>query len=79
MKIPRDISGISLAKKLEKFGYSISRQTGSHIRLTTLQSGEHRLTIPHHDPLKIGTLSSVLNAVSEHFDMTKEDIINNIF
>lgn len=79
MKIPRDISGISLAKKLEKLGYSITRQTGSHIRLTTQQSGEHHLTIPRHDPLKIGTLSSVLNAVSEHFDRTKEEIVKEIF
>ena len=79
MKIPRDISGISLAKKLEKLGCSITRQTGSHIRLTTQQSGEHHLTIPRHDPLKIGTLSSVLNAVAEHFDRTKEDIIKGIF
>jgi predicted RNA binding protein YcfA (HicA-like mRNA interferase family) len=79
MKIPRDISGISLARKLKKLGYSVTRQTGSHIRLTTLQSGEHHLTIPRHNPLKIGTLMSVLNAVSEHFVKTKEEIIKEIF
>jgi predicted RNA binding protein YcfA (HicA-like mRNA interferase family) len=79
MKIPRNISGRSLAKKLEIFGYSITRQTGSHIRLTTTQSGEHHITIPRHNPLKIGTLSSILNAVSEHFEKTKEEIIKEIF
>ncbi len=35
MKLPRDISGEELAKLLKKFGYEITRQTGSHIRLTT--------------------------------------------
>ncbi len=46
MKIPRSISGVTLAKKLEKLGYTITRQTGSHIRLTTKLSGEHHITIP---------------------------------
>lgn len=34
MKLPRDLSGEVLAKALEKLGYIIDRQTGSHIRLT---------------------------------------------
>ncbi len=46
MKIPRDLSGIELAKKISVFGYRITRRTGSHIRLTTLENGEHHLTIP---------------------------------
>ena len=78
-KINRDISGISLSKRLEKFEYSVTRQTGSHIRLTTQRSGEHHLTIPRHDPLKIGTLSSVLNAVAEHFNISREEFINELF
>jgi predicted RNA binding protein YcfA (HicA-like mRNA interferase family) len=35
MRMPRDISGAELTKLLNKFGYKIIRQTGSHIRLTT--------------------------------------------
>ena len=34
MKLPRDISGVELAKALERLGYRITRQTGSHLRLT---------------------------------------------
>lgn len=34
-KIPRDLSGKELAKLLSRFNYEITRQTGSHIRLTT--------------------------------------------
>jgi predicted RNA binding protein YcfA (HicA-like mRNA interferase family) len=37
MKLPRDITGIELAKRLEILGYQITRQTGSHLRLTTQQ------------------------------------------
>jgi len=35
VKVPRDLSGAALAKALSKVGYQMTRQTGSHIRLTT--------------------------------------------
>jgi len=54
VRLPRDISGLDLSRKLERLGYTVTRQTGSHIRLTTEQSGEHHITIPAHDPLKPG-------------------------
>ena len=78
MRIPRDLSGKSLIKKLGKLGYEISRQTGSHIRLTTQQNGEHHITIPNHDSLRIGTLSHILQDVAAHFEKTKEEILNDI-
>lgn len=62
MKLPRDITGAELAKVLVDLGYHITRQSGSHIRLTTSQSGEHHITIPAHNPLKIGTLAAILSA-----------------
>lgn len=79
MRLPRDISGEELARKLEKNGYSITRQTGSHLRLTTLLLGEHHITIPNHSFLRIGTLSSILNDVAKHFKKTKEQIIIDLF
>jgi predicted RNA binding protein YcfA (HicA-like mRNA interferase family) len=41
------------------------RQTGSHIRLTK-QNGQHHTTVPQHNPLRIGTLSAILNSVAAH-------------
>ena len=35
MKLPRDVSGVDLAKRLGRLGYEVTRQTGSHLRLTT--------------------------------------------
>ncbi|HEX8708200.1 MAG TPA: type II toxin-antitoxin system HicA family toxin [Pyrinomonadaceae bacterium] len=46
MKLPRDVSGAALAKALAALGYEITRQTGSHLRLTTPEGGEHHVTIP---------------------------------
>ena len=44
MKIPRDLSGDDLAEVLVPFGHRVTRQAGSHMRLTTALNGEHRVT-----------------------------------
>jgi predicted RNA binding protein YcfA (HicA-like mRNA interferase family) len=64
---------------LERFDYVLSRQTGSHMRLTTLQNGEHHVTIPDHDDLRVGTLSSVLTQVANHLGLDKESLIERLF
>jgi predicted RNA binding protein YcfA (HicA-like mRNA interferase family) len=79
MKIPRDLSGWSLIGKLKRYGYEPTRQTGSHIRLTTQFNGEHHITIPNHNPLKIGTLSSILDLVAEHFQISKVELLEQLF
>ena len=79
MRLPRDISSKDLIKLLKKFDYEISRQKGSHIRLTTFLEGEHHITIPNHNPIRLGTLSSILLEVAAHFKKTKEEIADEIF
>ena len=60
MKTPRDIFGKDIIQALSIFGYQPTRQNGSHIRVTTLQEGEHHLAIPNHNAIKIGTLNSII-------------------
>ncbi len=79
MRLPRDISSNELIKRLEKFGYTVSRQRGSHIRLTTFMGGEHHVTIPNHDPIRLGTLSAIIREVASHFKKTKEEIADQLF
>lgn len=79
MKIPRDIDASELIKLLKQFGYQETRQVGSHIRLTTNQNGEHHITIPNHSPIKIGTLSAILNDISLHFNVSKEHIVKQLW
>lgn len=78
MKLPRDISGLSLAKALKALGYEITRQSGSHIRLTTAVNGEHHITIPAHDPLKIGTLASILADIARHHELSRDELLRNL-
>lgn len=79
MKLPRNISGLELANKLSVLGYQRSRQSGSHIRLTTRQNGEHHITIPLHEPLKVGAFSAILNEVAKHFLISRDELIKRLF
>ena len=79
MRLPRDISGEQLARNLKALGYSITRQTGSHMRLTTTQRGEHHVTIPNHDPLRIGTLAGIIADVAGHFEITRDELVVRLF
>ncbi len=79
MKLPRDLSGSELVKRLKVLGYTVTRQAGSHLRLTTFLNGEHHLTIPNHDFLRIGTLSSILNDIAQHFELSREQLIDRLF
>lgn len=79
MKIPRDISGEELAKLLKRFGYQITRQAGSHVRLTTSIKGEHHITVPLHNMLKIGTLNNILIDISSYLKINKQNLIVELF
>jgi predicted RNA binding protein YcfA (HicA-like mRNA interferase family) len=79
MKLPRDLSGPQLAKALTRVGYTITRQTGSHLRLTTASPSEHHVTIPVHHPLKIGTLAAILADIAAHWEISRDELLNRIF
>ena len=79
MRLPRDLSGDGLAKALGSLGYNITRQTGSHLRLTTTEGGEHHVTVPRHDSLRIGTLAGILSDVAEHFGLSRDDVVAQLF
>ena len=79
MRLPRDVSGVDLANKLEKYGYRITRQTGSHLRLTTLTNGDHHITIPVHKELRIELLSSILSDIADHLGIDREELLEGLF
>jgi predicted RNA binding protein YcfA (HicA-like mRNA interferase family) len=79
MKLPRDLSGQSLIKHLSKnWGYQQVHQVGSHVILQTQQPTPHRIAVPAHTPLKIGTLNAILAAVAAHKNVAKEDVLKDI-
>lgn len=79
MKLPRDLSGEQLIKALERLGYQPTRQSGSHVRLTCASPEEHHLTVPLHDPLRVGTLAAILADVAAHHRLTRDALIARLF
>ena len=78
-RLPRDVSGSELARLLEAFGYVVTRQKGSHLRLTTQDGGEHHVTVPNHDALRTGTLNGVLKDVAEHAGVARDAVAEKLF
>jgi len=78
MKIPRDVNGPQLVKALRVLGYTLDRQKGSHIRVTTQQDGENHEVVPHHHPIKTGTLSGILKRIASHHGLTVEELLEKL-
>ena len=79
MRLPRDLSGDGLAKVLATLDYEVTRQTGSHMRLTTQEQGEHHVTVPQREALRIGTVAAVLADIADHFGLSKESLVERLF
>jgi len=78
--LPRDLSGAELASLLRRHGYEITRQTGSHLRLTSTAKGaEHHITIPGQRSLRVGTLNAILAEVASYLEMGKEKVAEDLF
>lgn len=80
MKIPRDLPGGQLASLLRQYGYETTRQTGSHLRLTsTTRGSEHHITIPRHRELRVGTLNAILSDVAAYLEVDREEMAEHLF
>ena len=79
MRVPRDLDGKKLIRRLRKLGYEQTRQSGSHVRLTRASDeGNHHVTIPLHSPLRVGTLNSILSDIASSLGMSKDDLIRRV-
>jgi predicted RNA binding protein YcfA (HicA-like mRNA interferase family) len=78
VKIPRDCTGPELVKSPRKLGYTIVRQSGSHIIMTTQRGGEYHVTVPNHRPIKVGTLQDTLKDIAAHHRLTVEQLLREL-
>jgi predicted RNA binding protein YcfA (HicA-like mRNA interferase family) len=79
MKIPRDLSGQELAAALcRHWGYEKVNQVGSHIILQTREPTPHRIAIPAHKAVRLGTLNGILRAVANHKGVDKQAILDTL-
>jgi predicted RNA binding protein YcfA (HicA-like mRNA interferase family) len=75
MKLPRDVNGAELVRALRRIGYEVVRQKGSHIIMQTAPPDPHSVTVPHHRPVRSGTLKAILDAIAARRGMTVESLI----
>ena len=79
MKLPRDLDGSTLAQLLCKhYGYRQVNREGSQIILQTEAPRHHRVAVPDHHPLRVGTLNAILRAVSIAQDVEKESMLRRL-
>jgi predicted RNA binding protein YcfA (HicA-like mRNA interferase family) len=79
MRLPRDISGDDLATGLcKQWKYRRVHQTGSHIILETDHPLRQRIAVPAHKELRIGTLNSILRAVADAKQTTRQAILESL-
>ncbi len=79
MRLPRDLTGAQLISALTKLGYLRTRQTGSHVRITCSQPVQHHVTVPLHDPLRIGTLAAILQDVAQVQSLSRDELLIRLF
>ena len=79
MKIPRDLSGAQLVKVLcRDWDYRVIHQEGSHIILQTDAPSHQRLSVPNHNPLRVGTLNGIVRAVSAHKGVQRQQVLDTL-
>jgi predicted RNA binding protein YcfA (HicA-like mRNA interferase family) len=76
MKVPRDLSGAQLVKVLcRDWDYRVIHQEGSHVILQTDTPTHQRISVPNHNPLRIGTLNSIVRVVSGHKGVERQQLL----
>jgi len=69
-KLPR-ISGRECLAALQKMGFAVARQKGSHI---VLRRGSSGCVVPNHKEIRVGTLSGILKQAG----ISAEEFIKNL-
>jgi len=76
MKLPRALSGRAVVKILVKeLAYTVVHERGSHIVLVTDKPQHHRIAIPDHRYLRLGTLNAIVKAVAESKHIDKDEVV----
>jgi predicted RNA binding protein YcfA (HicA-like mRNA interferase family) len=71
--------GDNVVALLRRLGYEVVRTRASHMQLRkTTAAGVHRVTVPAHKTLAKGTLSDILNRVSQWKGVSREDLLDQL-
>ncbi len=79
MKIPKQVSSARFIRHLERnWGYTFSRQSGSHVILTTGTPIHHSLPIPVRKSIGEGLFHALLKQVCAAKQVAVEDLLKDL-
>ena len=81
MKLPRDLPGNEVAKLLARhYGYQVTRCQGSHMTVAlSVGTKRHRVTVPRHRVVRVGTLSAITADVAKVLGLSKREVLGTLF
>ena len=82
MRLPRDLSGGEVARRLGRhYGDRTRRTRGSHMTVAAETPGgtRHSVTVPTHRSVSIGTLDAIVGDVAEAFGLEKAEVRETLF
>ena len=81
MKLPRDLSGTEVARRLARhYGYRVTRSRGSHMTVTlSAEAQQHQVTVPRHRDVRIGTLDAIIADVAAFLGLPKQAVRDTLF
>jgi len=78
MRIPRNVTGDLLVRRLPRLGYQELRQRGSHKNMRTDIDGRYTVQVPMHKPIKTGMLESLLKKIAAHHHISVDELIEKL-
>ena len=81
MKLPRDLSGTEVARRLTRhYGYRVTRTRGSHMTVTLAAGNDrHHVTVPRHRNVRVGTLDAIIADVAAFLGLPKQAVRDTLF
>lgn len=76
MKLPRDVSGGALADAwCREWEDTKVHQQGSHLIIETERPTHHRIAVPQHKRLRVGTLAAIVRSVAAHKGLDRASLL----
>jgi predicted RNA binding protein YcfA (HicA-like mRNA interferase family) len=67
------LSGKDIVRALEKLGFQVARQSGSHIMM---KRGEKGCVVPNHKEVKVGTVNGLLRQAEVSAEDFQKALLN---
>jgi len=61
--------------RLKRLGYQKAKQEGSHISCVRSNGKKHRVIVPRHKPIKVGTLQDIIRRLAQQLEVSEDHVM----